>query len=167
MRRTLTVRGCMAFKPCGAYDEERVTALWAGREALTPREVGALAIPGEDRIWCLLTCFGLSDRTKRMFAAHVAANALHAERKRGREPDVRLWDAVRVAYDYANGNATDEQRAAAWAAAWAAAGAAAWAAARDATWAAGDATWERQCALLVEYAEWEMALEDWEKGRVR
>ena len=54
--------------------------------------------------------------------------------------DIRSLDALDIAELYAVGGATDEDlaaaRAAAWAAAWAAAGAAAWYAAGDAAWAA-------------------------------
>jgi len=80
--------------------------------------------------------------------------------------DNRPREAIRMARRFANGEATDEERAAAWAAAWAAAGDAAWdaawAAARD---AAGDAAWaaagdaardaERQwqAMKLLEYLE--------------
>jgi hypothetical protein len=131
----------------------------------------------------------MSDRAMRMFAAHCAADALHAERAAGREPDLRSWDAVTVAYDYATGRATDAALAAAGAAAWdaalaaarvaawAAADAAARAAARDAARDAASATaWaaalaaaqrvalaavrNRQCALLVEYVEWDGACQD-------
>jgi hypothetical protein len=191
MRRKLKVREMMAHRPCAEYTEERVRELWSGRPALTPREVGELPIPAEDRIWCLLTCFDLSDRATMLFAAHCAADALHSERAAGRDPDRRSWDAVTVAYNFATGRATDAQRDAAWdaagssaradaladardaawAAAWAAACAAARDAARDAAWgaardaalaaagaAAGAAVRNRQCALLVEYAEWDLAV---------
>jgi len=86
--------------------------------------------------------------------------------------DNRPREAIRMARRFANGEATDEERAAAWAAArdaaWAAARDAAWAAARaaraaarDAAWAAAraarDAAWaaERQwqAMKLLEYLE--------------
>jgi len=72
----------------------------------------------------------------RIFACDCADEALHRERKAGREPDARSWEAVRVARRHAIGKASNEEldaaRAAAWAAARAAARAAAWAAAWDA-----------------------------------
>jgi hypothetical protein len=79
------------------------------------------------------------DKSARLFAADCAHRALMRERRAGREPDKRSWDAVRIARNYARGKATAEQRAAAWAAAWAAARDAAWAAAWDAAWAAAGA----------------------------
>ena len=90
--------------------------------------------------------------TARLFAADCAERALKRERKAGREPDARSWEAVRVARAFARGEATSEDLAAAWdaagATAWATArvttgataGAAARAAARVTAWdAAGDA----------------------------
>lgn len=90
------------------------------------------------------------DRVARLFAADCAEAALLGERAYGREPDVRSWEAVEVAHRYANGFVTDEERAAAWAAAWAVARAAVWTDAGEAVWAAagvaaravaGDAAW--------------------------
>jgi hypothetical protein len=104
------------------------------------------------------------------FACWCATNALKAERKAGREPDKRSWDAIKTKLAWLAGKATvyelsaagaaagaaarDAAGDAARAAAWAAAGAAAWdaaraaardaagAAARDAAWAAArDAAW--------------------------
>src|SRR3990167_7897769 len=80
-----------------------------------------------------------NDRTARLFACDCADRALVLIDK----PDPRCIEAVRVARLYAIGEATQEQLAAARAAARAArdaAGAAAWAA-WAAAWAAGDAAW--------------------------
>ena len=89
------------------------------------------------------------DRTLRMFAVWCARNTpLSDGRKVGDLlTDPRSLAALEVAERYANGNATDGELFAAWAAAWDAAGdaagdavrAAAWAAARDAAGAAARA----------------------------
>jgi hypothetical protein len=92
-----------------------------------------------------------NETTARLFAADCAERALKRERKAGREPDERSWEAVRVARLYVRGEVDDAASAAAsdaasdaaWAAArnasdaaWAAASAAASDAASDAAWAA-------------------------------
>ena len=64
------------------------------------------------------------ERELRLFACDCAERALRHERKRGREPDKRSWEAVRVARRFADGLATSEELAAA----------------RDAAYAARDAT---------------------------
>ena len=65
------------------------------------------------------------------FACWCAERVLKAERKAGREPDPRSWAAIWVKRQWLQGKATDEELAAARAAAGDAAGAA-WDAARDA-----------------------------------
>jgi len=75
---------------------------------------------------------GWNDRTARLFAVWCAREAL----KLIDEPDPRSIEACNVAERYANGEATDEELAAAWAAAWDAAWAAAWGAAIHAARAA-------------------------------
>jgi hypothetical protein len=104
-----------------------------------------------------------TETSARLFAVACARRALERERTAGREPDARSWGALDVATAYTRGSASQEDLAAAWAAAgaaaWdaardaarAAAGAAAWdaarAAARDAAWAAaGAAAWDAERA---------------------
>jgi hypothetical protein len=84
-----------------------------------------------------------NDRTARLFAADCAADVLHLIPESHREP---FSAAIDTARRFANGEASDGERAAAWDAAGDAVWAAAWAAARDAAWAAawaaaGDAAW--------------------------
>ncbi len=88
-----------------------------------------------DALWCL-RCNREWDRDSRLFAVWCARQVQHLM------IDERSINALDVAERFANGNATQEELAAARDAAWAAARAAAWAAARDAAWdAARDATW--------------------------
>jgi len=104
-----------------------------------------------------------NDRTARLFAVWCAREALKLVDK----PDPRSVAACDVAERFANGEATQEElaaagaaawaaaRDAAWAAAWATAWAAAWAAARDAAWdaaryAAGAAAGYGQTKKLLE-----------------
>lgn len=52
--KKLTVEQMMSFHPCSKYPIEKVTALWAGREALTALDIISLDIPPEDRLWAVL-----------------------------------------------------------------------------------------------------------------
>ena len=89
----------------------------------------------DDALWCLRSVDG-HDREMRLFAIWCARQVRHLM------TDPRSVAALDVAERHANGQATDDDLAAAMVAAWAAAGdaagAAAWAAARD---AATDAAW--------------------------
>ena len=116
----------------------------------------------------LVECVGVTGASNlRLFACDVAEDALSLVAS----PDPRSVSAIEVARRFAAGGATDDELAAAWAAAWAAARAAAWDAARaaraaardaaraaawDAAWyaaraAAWDATWYAAWAL---YSNW-------------
>ncbi|WP_270957460.1 hypothetical protein [Burkholderia pseudomallei] len=83
----------------------------------------------DDALWTL-RCISGADRDLRLFAVWCARQVEHIMQ------DQRSKDALNVAERFANGKATDEERAAARVAARAAARDAARAAARDAAWAA-------------------------------
>ena len=85
----------------------------------------------DDALWCLRAVKGC-DREIRLFAVWCARQVQHLN------TGPRVSACIDVAERFANGEATDEERAAAWAAARAAARAAAWAAARAAAW---DSAW--------------------------
>ena len=98
----------------------------------------------DDALWCLRAVDG-HKREIRLFAVWCARQVQHMM------DDRRSVSALDVAERHANGQATDAELAAAWAAAgaaaWDAARADAWAAARDAAWddawaAARDAAWD-------------------------
>ncbi|MBJ9658330.1 hypothetical protein I5588_27790 [Burkholderia multivorans] len=94
----------------------------------------------DDALWSL-RCVSGADRDIRLFAVWCARQVEHLMQ------DQRSKDALDVAERFANGDASDEELAAAGAAARDAAGAAAraaaWDAARDAAWnAAWDAAWD-------------------------
>lgn len=46
-----TVDQVLALRPCATYTRERITALWAGREALSVLEMLDLDIPAANRLW--------------------------------------------------------------------------------------------------------------------
>jgi len=141
----------MAWKPCGwdeldngkNYTEKRVRKLFGRRKYMTADQIFNLDIPDEDKIWAMLHKELMTEREMRLFACDCAERALQRERRAGREPDKRSWDAVHIARLYAEGKAAEDQLQVARAAAGAAARAAAWAAvraaARAAAWAAAGA----------------------------
>jgi hypothetical protein len=95
-------------------------------------------IEDRDKLVCTKrTCLVMVDaiNTLHEFACVVAEKALLREREKGCEPDARAWEAIRVKRAWLKGDATDDQLAAAGAAA----GAADWHAARDAAGAAAKA----------------------------
>src|SRR3990167_2638597 len=51
--QTWTVAQMIALRPCAHYDRDRVTALWAGLDRLTLREIAGLEIPPTDRMWAI------------------------------------------------------------------------------------------------------------------
>ncbi|CAJ3123477.1 putative bacteriophage protein [Burkholderia pseudomallei] len=125
----------------------------------------------DDALWTL-RCISGADRDLRLFAVWCARQVEHLMQ------DQCSKDALNVAERFANGEATDEERAAArdaardaawataWGAAWAAAGgaarAAARAAARDAAWAAAggaalDAQKEMFERMCLGTAPWQQA----------
>ena len=118
-------------------------------------------IPANDRIWAFANCTEIPPSIKRLVAC---AFVRHTPLADGRFVWHLLTDdsqkAVVVAEKLAVGESTQEELAAAGAAAWAAAGAAAWdaagaaagAAAGDAAWAAAwDAAWAAQIQIVKSF----------------
>ena len=133
---TIIVSAIMAARPCEGYPESRVRALVG--DGLTPRQLAALDIPAEDRLWALIMC-AMDDRQRRLLACDCAERALG----RVENPDPRSLQAVAVSRRYAYGDATDDELAAALDAAWDAA--------RDAAGdAAGDAAWAAACSWMTD-----------------
>jgi hypothetical protein len=148
---SVTVADVIAWWPCDAYTERRITDLFAGRERMTGEAILDLTIPVEDRFWAVLHAPLLTEAQQRLFAADVAEHVLHLY-ERDYPQDGRPRAAIVAARRFARGEIGAAARDAAWAAAgdaartaagdaaWTAAGDAAWAAARDAArTAAGDA----------------------------
>ena len=137
---TVTVDQILEMRPCEGYTQARIEELWNGKKALTPTEIAALDISADDRLWALVRL--MDERTQRIFACDCAERTL-AVYEREYPDDSRPRDTIAVARRYADGDATVEELAAAWDAAWDAARnaawAAAWAAARNAAW---DAAWD-------------------------
>jgi len=136
--RTVTLNDIRSFGPC--YDP--VKYLSENWEGTAIDILNVTDCPAKDRLWVVLRNKFLSDRDLRLFAVWCARQALAIS---GNENEV-CSNTCDVAERFANGQATNEELAAArdaardsaWDAAWDAERAAAWAAARD---AARDAAW--------------------------
>ena len=98
-----------------------------------------------------------NEKAARLFACDCAERALRRVTAKYGKQDRRSWNAIKVARQFANGEAHRSDLAAARAAAWAAARAAAWDAAGDAAW---DAAWDAAGAAArdaVWAAAWDAA----------
>jgi hypothetical protein len=145
----ITADQIISWRPCYRYPDDRVRALVPGL-GLTPLEIAALPIPPEDRVWVLLRPevlgeHGFQVALDRIVTRAVTNHALHCG-----VPEVELW-AQRwldgtdrtgaAACSAASAAWTEEQEAAARAAAWAAAEVA-----RAAAWAAEAVAWAARSA---------------------
>jgi len=151
--KAVGVKTVVSWRPCPEYTEERIRALFAGRRWIWPANTFGTPILDEDKIWALCQDW-VPDESRHRFALWCAGRALRRERKAGREPDPRSWEALRVKSRWLQGKPTDEELRAAESAARDAVPAATAArsavpaatAARDAAWyaawyAAEDAAW--------------------------
>lgn len=109
--KRLTVDDVMEMEPCSGvsgYPRERVVALWAGRDALTAREIGALDIPARDRVWVLVRMLPKHDAI--LWACDLVETALDTY---WMSNDRRPNEAVKVARRFVVGDATAEELVAA------------------------------------------------------
>jgi hypothetical protein len=144
--KTFTYSDIQTWSPC--YDPIKfIPKDWSG----TALDVCLMeSVPFQDVLWCVCREGLIDDGIMRRFAAWCAAEALFV----ANQTDSRSWNAVEVAVKFSLGQATDDERYAAGAAAryaaCAAAGAAAWDAARYAAGAAAwDAAWDYQRKKLI------------------
>lgn len=136
---TFTIEDIRKLNPC--YNPSKfLPETWTGT-ALDILNVEAC--PAEDRLWVVCHDGWIYDRTLRLFAVWCARQVEHLM------TDERSKTALNVAERYANGQATDEELAAARAAARAAA---------NAAWAAENAAWAAEnAARAAENAAWDTA----------
>ena len=142
----ITVSQIMTWNPCPDYTEGRVRELIG--DGLTPEQILDLPIPAEDRIWVMFHEEIIPRRDLGLLACDLAAGVLSFWLAHY-PTDARVAECIRVTRRYWLGEATEQERTAAGAAAWAAArraaagdaGAAAWAAAGAAGAAASPAAW--------------------------
>ena len=113
MKTQITVLDIMNAKPCSSYSQEVVTALWAGKETLSSKEISELDIPGQDRLWALINT-SLTEKEQRLFACDCAERTLNREIEKGNQVDPRSLEAIEVSRKYAAGLATLAELNAAW-----------------------------------------------------
>ena len=123
-----------ALKALGACADARE---WAAGK--TYAEAWAQCTNPKWLLWLLQSSDHLPAKTNEALACRFARMVLHLN------ADPRVLDCIEAREAWIRGEATDEQRAAASAAAWDAASAAASAAARD---AASAAAWDAQCEII-------------------
>jgi len=127
------------------YADENHIIAWL-REQIFEVEVRGEVLDGDNKstaqeMRLVRKCEGWNERTARLLACEYAERVLPIYEKHYPD-DKRPRQAIETARRFANGEATQEELAAAWDAARAAAGAAAWNAARAAAWnAARAAAW--------------------------
>ena len=166
---SITYEEFLKFNPCWLKTEEgaaRLKEIGARKERWTALDILALDdVSAEDKLWAVLREELIDARILHEFACWCAEDALnHVE-----NADERSWNAIKVKRAWLRGEASDEELAAARAAAWDAARAAAESSAWYATWyatltaartaaeaaaraaaedAARTAAWERQAERL-------------------
>ena len=134
--KTFTIADIRSWSPC--YDPNRyLPEDWSGTALDILKHSD---IPAQDKFWVVCRESLIDDKTLRLFAVWCARQVEHLL------TDERSKNAINVAEKYANGDATNEDLTAAWAAARAAARAAA----SDAAWDAASAA---QVARLIEMLE--------------
>jgi hypothetical protein len=136
--RYFGIKYLRSINPC--YDPSRHLKEDFRGTALTILRNGD--IPPQDRLWVVLRTDLVSEKLMRLFAVWCAREAI----KLLPSPDPRLEACCKVSERYATGQATEEERSAAWSAAWSAAESAAWSAAwsaaESAAWSAAEsAAW--------------------------
>jgi len=127
------------------YSREELGELFkkAGVEEVSALDIlKTILIPAGDKIYICAKI--LPDKLLHLFACDCAERALQGERKKGREPDIRSWDVIRIKRLWIDGEASDDELETARSVAWAAAGSVARAAAMSAAesvWAAAESAW--------------------------
>lgn len=139
-----------ALKQGACYSDKQIKTLFGKRKKLTVKQIAALPIPDEDKVWALTRFHFLDTKDKSVrFAIFCAESCINIFGKRYPN-DKRPRQAIEAAKDYVE-NPTEENRKAADAAysARAAAYSAAYAAAYSARAAADAAAYAAQLKFLV------------------
>jgi len=130
-----TLKKIRAQSPCNEGWEKLLKHL--GKTKADDEQLSLLTILDSngigDALWCMRAING-RDKEIRLYAVWCARQVQHLTK------DPRSITALDMAERFANGEATEEELAEVWAAAWAAANAASWAAVCDASWASAGAT---------------------------
>lgn len=133
--KKVTIEQFLAFDPC--YSEEQIRELAGTKNEWTSLDILALDIPPEDRLWAVLREEFIDDPILHEFSCRCAERAL----SRVKNPDPRSLQAIEAKRAWLRGEITNQEMAAARAAAWCATKDAKWDAAQDAVYAAWNAAW--------------------------
>jgi len=171
LKRSVTIDEVMSFCPCLGHGE--VAVLFNGKKRMTLAELKLVpvdALSYQSRAWLLLREEFLPVKTLHLLACSFAERALRRERKDGREPDKRSWDAICVKRRWIAGKATDDELAAAESAAesaaWSEAESEAESAAESAAWsAAWCAGWSAAWSAALAAAESAARSAGWSAAR--
>jgi len=98
------IKTVMAWQPCSDYTEDDVLGLFAVRDTIDERDILALDIPTEDKLWVLSRNHFVDEKILRLTTCRAARRALALVKNH----DPRSIAAMEVAERYAVGNATDE-----------------------------------------------------------
>jgi len=136
----VTVREVLSWGLCDKYPPDKIIELFAGRKQLLALDILELNIPASDKLWVVFREGLIPTNTLHEFICRYTEYVLMRERKAGREPDARSWDAISTKRKWLRGETTDTKlsiaEGAAWEAAWDAEKNPAWSAARIAAWSA-------------------------------
>lgn len=124
------------------YSDSRIDDIFRAKKTdeLTPLQVANMrSIPPKDRLWVLLREEIIPKKQLRLLACGFAERALLRERKAGREPDERSWEAIEISRKFALGEVSETEKIAA-------------ADAADAAYAAADAADAATYAAPAAYA---------------
>ena len=154
--KTVTLKQFLTFEPCWPEEEggrERLERIASRKKEWTALDVLRLPddeVSPKDKLWAVLREEFIDDCTLHEFACICAERALTLTGV----TDERCWNAIKAKRAWLRDEISDDELAAAWAAAWsaerAAADAAAWAAGRAAADAAAWAAERRwQCEKLM------------------
>ena len=142
MKEQWSVDDILALEPCDDYSRDRIEELFREvgcSDYVTPLEISRADIPIEDFLWLVLRPEIIPERQLHEIAIWCWEEIARPIYEKHYPEDRRPHDAVAVKRLWIEGEATDEELAAARDAAWDAARAAAW----DAAWnAAGAAAWD-------------------------
>ena len=159
--KTWTVDEMLAEHPCEWYDRDRITALWAGRDALSLRDILDLDIRADERVWvaCRLKALpvairrrwteGIVERAVRTYALTCGVSAVERWAAQWLDGTDRTSESAAQAAGNAWSAAQAAQAGEAAGAAWAAGEAGAAGAAWSAAWEAAGAAWSARAAACA------------------
>jgi len=165
MKEQWSVDDILALEPCHDYSRDRIEELFREvgcSDYVTPLEISRADIPIEDFLWLVLRPEIIPERQLHEIAIWCWEEIARPIYEKHYPEDRRPHDAVAVKRLWIEGEATDDELAAARAAAWNAAWNAARAAARAAAWNVARAAARAAARNVARAAAWDAA---WDSAR--